>query len=43
MKSFGTLNTGRWATDGLKRFVRRTRRSELAGSKLAGVTGRKIR
>jgi hypothetical protein len=28
--------------DGLKRFVRCARRSELAGSKPAGVTGREI-
>jgi len=40
-----TLNTGRRATDGLNRFVRRTRRLEPTGDIKApdGVAGRKIR
>ena len=38
---FDTLEQN--VTDGLKRFVRCARKSELAGSKPAGVTGRDIR
>jgi hypothetical protein len=37
------LNTGRRATDGLNRFVRRTRRSKPTGPKLVGPAGREIR
>jgi hypothetical protein len=38
-----TLNTGRWVTDGLNRFVRCARRSGPASQELVGIAGRETR